>query len=121
MFAIMLACTALLRKLVPQWAAAHSRPRPDFVTVNLLFSFLAGAAGGFTTAWAADFNALRVVLALAIIVLVLGAISALQVLVFGKEATRGNQPAWYQVMLVVISPLGVIAGGLLRLRAAGFL
>jgi hypothetical protein len=53
------------------------------------------------------------VLALALIVLLLAALSAMQ--------SRGMQPIWYQLMLVAITPLGVLAGGLVRLRVLGIL
>jgi hypothetical protein len=53
------------------------------------------------------------VLGLGIIVLALAALSALQ--------SRGKQPIWYQLSLVAITPLGVLAGGLVRLRVLGIL
>jgi len=46
------------------------------------------------------------VLALALVVLALSALSALQ--------SRGKQPVWYQLALVAITPIGVLAGGLVR-------
>ncbi|MGD0522364.1 MAG: hypothetical protein ABSA48_13990 [Terracidiphilus sp.] len=52
-------------------------------------------------------------LALGIVVLALAALSALQ--------SKGEQPIWYQLALVAITPLGVLAGGLLRLRVLGIL
>jgi hypothetical protein len=130
-FAVMLAlglvATAILRRWAPQWVGRERHLRPGYVLVNLGYSFLAAAAGGYVTAWAGGVNALRVILGLAIAVLVLGAISALQargprgqVFVPGVEA-QGRQPVWYQTMLVVISPLGVVAGGLVRLKAVGIL
>jgi hypothetical protein len=47
------------------------------------------------------------------VVLALSALSAMQ--------QRGKQPVWYQLALVAISPLGVLAGGLVRLRVLGIL
>jgi hypothetical protein len=47
------------------------------------------------------------------VVLALAALSALQ--------SRGKQPVWYALSLVAISPLGVLAGGLMRLRVLGIL
>jgi hypothetical protein len=61
----------------------------------------------------AQANPLIHVLALGIIVLVLAALSALQ--------SKGKQPVWYLLAQVVISPVGVLAGGLLRLRLQGIL
>ena len=65
------------------------------------------------TAVLARGNPLTQVLALALIVLGLAALSALQ--------ARGQQPIWYQLAQVTLSPLGVFAGGLVRLRVLGIL
>jgi hypothetical protein len=108
-----IAITALLTRLVPNWVGAEGRPGPAYVFVNLGYSFLAAAAGGYVTAWIAAANPLIHVLALGLVVLALAALSALQ--------ARGKQPIWYQLALVAISPLGVLAGGLLRLRVLGIL
>jgi hypothetical protein len=58
-------------------------------------------------------NPLIQVLALALVVLLLAALSALQ--------AKGKQPIWFQLALVAIAPLGVLGGGLLRLRVLGIL
>ena len=105
--------TALLTRLVPSWVATDGKPQPGYIFVNLCYSFLAAAAGGYVTAWAAAANPMVHVLALGIVVLALSALSAMQ--------QRGKQPVWYQLSLVAISPLGVLAGGLLRLRVLGIL
>jgi hypothetical protein len=105
--------TALLTRLVPSWVATDGRPQPGYVFVSLGYSFLAAAAGGYVTAWAAAANPLIHVLALAIVVLALSALSAMQ--------SRGKQPVSYQLALVAVSPLGVLAGGLVRLRVLGIL
>jgi hypothetical protein len=105
--------TGLATRLAPEWVGAQNKPRLDYVFVNLGYSFLAAAAGGYVTAWAASGNPLVHVLALAIAVLILSALSALQM--------RGKQPIAYQLALVAISPLGIMAGGLVRLRLLGIL
>ena len=69
--------------------------------------------GGYITAAAATGNPLVHVLALGITVLALAAVSALQ--------SRGKLPVWFQLAQVAISPLGVLAGGLIRLRVLGIL
>jgi len=53
------------------------------------------------------------VLTLGVVVLALAALSAMQ--------AKGLQPIWYQLSLVAIAPLGVLAGGLVRLRVLGIL
>ena len=107
------ALTALLSWLTPSWVAADGKPQPGYMFVNLGYSFLAAAAGGYVTSWLAQANPLYHVLALAIIVLALAALSAMQF--------KGKQPIWYQLTLTAISPLGVLAGGLVSLRVMGIL
>jgi hypothetical protein len=113
MAAIVIVITALLRRLAPEWVGIERHPRAGYVFVNLGSSFLAAVPGGYVTAWAAGMSPLPSVLALAVVVLALGAISALQ--------ARGRQPAWYQLVLLILAPLGVVAGGLVRLRVMGAL
>ena len=113
MAVLVIVMTALLTRLAPSWTGAEGRPQPGYVFVNLGYSFLAAAAGGYATAWAAVANPLIHVLALGMVVLALAALSALQ--------SRGKQPIWYQLALVAISPIGVLAGGLVRLRVLGIL
>jgi hypothetical protein len=105
--------TVLLQRLTPDWVVQDGRPKPGYIFVNLGYSFVAAACGGYVTAWIAGHNPLVHVLALAIIVLLLAALSALQ--------QRGNQPVWYLLVLVALTPVGVLAGGLIRLRAVGIL
>lgn len=105
--------TALLQKLTPGWVGEAARPRPGYVFVNLGYSFLAAAAGGYVTAWIAQNNPLIHVLALAITVLLLAALSALE--------QRGQQSVGYILALVALAPVGVLAGGLVRMRVIGVL
>jgi len=100
--------TATLMKLAPEWVGTVGNPRSAYVAFNIIYSFIAAAAGGYVTAWLAQGNPLIHVLALAIVVLLLAALSALQ--------QRGLQPIWYQLLLVAITPIGVFAGGMLRLQ-----
>jgi len=105
--------TALLTWLTPSWVSEQGKPQPGYIFVNLGYSFLAAAAGGYVTALLATANPLYHVLALGIIVLALAALSALQ--------SRGKQPIWYQLTLLALTPIGVLAGGLVRLRVMGIL
>ena len=113
MAAMVIVMTALLTRMVPSWTGAEGKPQPGYVFVNLGYSFLAAAAGGYVTAWVGRANPLILVLGLGVVVLALAALSALQ--------SRGKQPIWYQLALVAITPLGVLAGGLVRLRVLGIL
>jgi hypothetical protein len=105
--------TALLMRLTPSWVGEVGKPQPGYIFVNLGYSFLAAAAGGYVTALLAAANPLFHVLALGIIVLALAALSAMQ--------SKGKQPIWYQLTLVALTPIGVLAGGLVRLRVIGIL
>ena len=104
---------ALLVRLVPSWVGEEGKPQPGYIFVNLCYSFLAAAAGGYVTALLAVANPLYHVLTLGIIVLALAGLSALQ--------AKGKQPVWYQITLVALTPLGVLAGGFVRLRVIGIL
>lgn len=110
---LVLALRGLLQWLTPSLADETARPGFSYTVVNLGASFLAGAVGGYITAWIGAANPLIHVLALGIILLALAALSALQ--------ARGQQPIWYQLAQVAIAPLGVLAGGLVRLRVLGIL
>lgn len=111
MTVLVIVLTAVLQRRFPAWVGVPTRPRPAYIAVNLAWSFLAAVAGGYVTAWIAAENPLGNALALAIVVLAMSAISALQ--------ARGRQPVWYQIALLVISPLGVLAGGMARLHVLG--
>jgi hypothetical protein len=111
---LVIVMTVLVMRMVPSWRSMEGKPLPGYVFVNLGYSFLAAAAGGYVTAWTTvAANPLVLVLALAMVVLAMAALSALQ--------TRGKQPIWYALALLAISPVGVLAGGLVRLRVLGIL
>lgn len=103
--------TAVLVKRVPEWVGAPGQPKTGYIFVNLGYSFAAAMVGGYVTAWLAKGNPLIHVLALALIVLLLSALSALQM--------RGQQPIWYQLALIALTPAGILVGGLIRLKMMG--
>jgi hypothetical protein len=105
--------SALLVRFTPGWVAGQSQPALGYVVVTLGATFLSAAAGGYVTACIAAANPLIHVLVLGIVVLALAALSALQ--------EKGKLPVAYQLALVALSPVGVLAGGLLRLRVLGIL
>jgi hypothetical protein len=111
MVLLVIVVTTLLTKLTPGWVGEEGKPKPSYAFVNLGYSFIAAAAGGYVTAWAAAANPPIHVLALGIVVLALSALSVLQ--------SRGKQPIWYALALVAVTPMGVLAGGLVRLRVLG--
>jgi len=103
--------TAILTKFVPEWVGGKGQPRSGYIFVNLGYSLAAAMVGGYVTAWIAQTNQLIHALVLALIVLLLAALSALQ--------QRGQQPVWYQLTLIALTPAGVVIGGFLRLRIMG--
>jgi hypothetical protein len=105
--------TAMLVKLAPDFVGQAPHPRPAYIAFNLVYSFSAAAAGGYVTAWIANQNPLIHVLVLALVVLLLSALSAIQ--------QRGQQPIAYQLSLVAFTPVGVLLGGLLRLKLTGLI
>ena len=107
------ALAVLTNALAPSWAAETGTLSAGYAFVNLAGSFAAAACGGYVTAWMAPATPMQHVLALSIIVLALSALTALQ--------SRGKLPVWYLLVLLAISPVGVVAGGLIRLRVIGIL
>ena len=105
--------TAVLIKYVPEWVGSKGHPRQGYIFVNLGYSLAAAMVGGYVTAWIAQNNPLIHALVLALIVLLLAALSALQ--------QRGQQPMWYQLTLIALTPAGVAVGGFIRLRIMGVL
>lgn len=110
---VALGLRGLLLWLAPSMAAQDPVPGAGYTIVQVGASLLAGAAGGYVTAVVGRGNPMVEVLALGIAVLALAALSALQ--------SRGKQPIWFLLLQVAISPMGVLAGGLLRMRVLGIL
>ena len=108
-----LAVALLLKQLAPDWTETREGVSLWSALAHLGSSFLAAAGGGYVTAWLAAGRILPDVLVLGVVVLVLAALSALQ--------ERGEQPATYLLASIAVSPLGVLAGGLVRLRVEGVL
>jgi len=105
--------TGVLMKLAPEWVGSPGQPKAAYILVNLIYSFAAAMVGGYVTAWIADGNPLIQTLALGLIVLLLGALSAVQ--------QRGKQPIWYALLLVALTPAGVLLGGWIKLKMIGLL
>ena len=105
--------TMLLARLTPSWAGLTGPPKRGYIFAVLGYSYLSTAAGGYVTAWIASVHPLEHVLMLGIVVLLLSGISAM--------VSKSQQPTLYQIALVAIMPLGVLAGGILRLRVLGIL
>jgi hypothetical protein len=113
MAVIVVVFTVLFTRLAPSFVGSQGNPRPAYAAVNLGYSFAGAIAGGYVTTWIARGNPLPQTLVLALIVLLLGGLSALQM--------RGKQPVWYQLALMGISPFGVVAGMWVRMKVLGVL
>ena len=111
--AVSVFAAVLIARLVPAWRGESANRGAGYLFVNLGYSFLAAAAGGYMTAWLAGANPVAPALMLAIIVLVLGAINAFM--------AKGKHAIGHQVALTALSPIGVLAGALVRLRVLGVL
>ena len=110
---IVVAATALIAHLVPSWVGDPGNPSGGYIFVNLGYSFLAAAAGGYVAAWIGSATPVAHTLVLAVVVLLISALNAV--------LARGKQTIAYQIALVILSPIGIIAGGLARLRVLGIL
>jgi len=104
--------TAAISKSFPRLIGEPGHPRRRYMLLNLAYSAAFAASGGYITAIVAKSDPLRTVLMLAIVILLLSALSALQL--------RGQQPITYQFALIVLTPIAALAGGLLRMHAAGY-
>jgi len=105
--------TALLRRLWPLWADEELRWGSSRAFTTIAYSTFVAVGGGAVTAAVAQANPLIHTLALALIVLLLAGLSAMQ--------NRNQQPNWFLLTLVVLMPFGVFAGGFIRLKMAGIL
>lgn len=103
--------TALLKRFAPGIASDDAPPDPFIMAVNVGIGLVCALIGGYVTARYAQGNPLVHALMLALAVLLLSAMSALQM--------KGKQPVYYLIVLTVIPPLAVLCGGLLRLRQMG--
>jgi hypothetical protein len=110
---VVMVFTMLLARLTPSWAGIAGPPKRGYIFVALGYSYLAAASGGFVTAWIAPVNPLAHVLVLGTVVLLLA--------VLGAMLSKSEQPTLYQLALVVIMPVGVLAGGIIRLKVLGIL
>ncbi|HVW76708.1 MAG TPA: hypothetical protein VHB45_03785 [Alloacidobacterium sp.] len=99
--------TLLLKKL-----AGEETPRdPLHMAAQLATTLIGAVLGGYVTARYSQANPLAHMLMLALVVLFMGGLSALQM--------KGRQPAYYSIAVTAIPPLGTLVGGLFRLHQIG--
>jgi len=83
-------------------------PTPAYLVVNVVYSLAAALVAGIVAGKIADRSAVAHGIALAILMLIFGAIS------FSHHPL--GQPLWYQVFLLLAPPLAAIAGSALVRR-----
>ena len=83
-------------------------PSPGYLAFNVGYSFFAAGAAGFVTGLIADRLPLGHAAVLAVIMLAFGIVS--------YPHFTGQQPLWYQVMMMSVPPLCVLAGAALFAR-----
>jgi small-conductance mechanosensitive channel len=102
---------ALLKRLAPDLTREDASPDPLILAVNVGLTLIFSLLGGYVTARFAQSNPLIHTLMLAFAVLLLSALSAMQM--------KARHPAYYLLVLIAIPPLAVLCGGLLRLHQLG--
>lgn len=103
--------TVLLKRLAPDLTRDDAPPDPFIMAVNVGIELVCSLLGGYVTARYAQGNPLAHAFMLALAVLLLSALSAMQM--------KGKQPVYYLLVLTIIPPLAVLSGGLLRLHQMG--
>lgn len=103
--------TALLRRFAPNVTRDDAPPDPFIMAVNVGVGLVCSLLGGYVTARYSQGNPVVHAMMLALTVLLLSAMSALQM--------KGKQPVYYLLILTIIPPLAVLCGALLRLRQMG--
>jgi hypothetical protein len=109
--AVLVAISTFLTKRFAPRFADNSQPQLIYKLFNLASSAVFAMTGGYVTACIARGNPLVHTLALAMVVLLLSALSALQL--------KGTVPVAYQLTLTMLTPLAVLSGGMLRLKQLG--
>lgn len=101
------AAAALLLSAPPDGLPAQLTPA--YLAANLLLSFLAAVAGGLAAGFVARRSSIVAVRICAALVFALAIIAML-----APGGAAPGQPGWYPVLLALIGPIGVLAGGWLR-------
>ncbi len=111
MAALIMMVRMLLQRVAPEWALPSRELERGYVVVTLSYMFVASVIGGYVTGWAARSNPVPDALGLAIVVLIVGGISVLQ--------EHDRQPLWFLLVMLIVPPLGVMVGGLVRFKVMG--
>ena len=102
--------TAALARLWSSSPEDEDQPTPAYTAMNLAYSSLFAATGGYVTSALSQRSPMGHAAALAVMVLVLGA-------VYPVQSTGGKQPDWYLALLPVLASGGVLTGGHVNSRS----
>jgi nitrate/nitrite transporter NarK len=105
---MMVVIIALTLVFVKTMGLKSGNPTPGYLAINVIYSFLAAAIGGWVTARIAEFKPMIAAGALAILMAVMGVLS--------YRHYAGQQPFWYQVMMMVAPSLCALGGAALYAR-----
>ena len=83
-------------------------PTPGYLVANVAYSFAAALAGGFVAAFFARPRAITAASVLAAIMLFFG--------IFSYLHYTGQQPLWYQILMIVAMPVAALVGAALYAR-----
>ena len=107
---MMLSVIVLTLIFVKTMGLKTGHPTPGYLAINVVYTFLAAAIGGYVTARIAMFKPMAVAGVLAALMVVMGALS--------YRHYTGQQPFWYQVMMMVAPSLCALGGAALYARNA---
>lgn len=110
MAALVAGTTAALAKLWPSSSEGEAPPTPAYTAVNLAYSGLSAAIGGYVTATLARHSPIGHAAALSTMILGLGAL-------YSAQSSGGKQPGWYLALLPALASGGVFAGGYINARS----
>lgn len=101
-----------LRAMRDGTGATMPVPTPRYLVMNIVLSLVAAILGGWITARIASRAVNGHLIALCIVILLMGVVSA-----FGSGSGSNVQPAWYKYVIPVVGIAGVALSGMLTRSA----
>ncbi len=110
-YMVMTLAVIVLTLIFVKTMGQHSgHPTPAYLVVNVIYSLLAAAIGGFVTASIAKRKPIEHAAILGSVMLIMGVLS--------YRHYSGLQPVWYQIMMTIVPSLCAVAGAALYKRNA---
>ena len=107
---MMVVVIALTLVFVKTMGLKSGNPTPGYLFINVVYTFLAAAIGGYVAARIAEIRPIATAGGLAILMAIMGVLS--------YRHYAGLQPLWYQVMMMVAPSLCALGGAALYARNA---